>query len=99
MKRIQYIAMLAMSIFLGLAGCYKDKGNYDIDIPAEPEVSELDTLYEAVAGDSLIIAPVIKGIAPEFLHCSWRIYVPEAPVQEDYMYEGNELRILFGLGA
>ncbi|MBD1426993.1 PKD-like family lipoprotein [Sphingobacterium arenae] len=82
-----------------MSSCYKDKGNYDIDMPTEPVVTGLDTLYHAVAGDSLIIEPQITGIPAEHLSCSWRIYVPEEISPEHNRYEGNSLRIIFGLQA
>src|SRR5690606_26127699 len=82
-----------------MSSCYKDKGNYDIDMPTEPVVTGLDTLYHAVAGDSLIIEPQITGIPAEHLSCSWRIYVPQEISPEHNRYEGNSLRIIFGLQA
>ncbi|MBL1410417.1 PKD-like family lipoprotein [Sphingobacterium faecale] len=80
-------------------GCYKDKGNYQIDMPIAPEVSGLDTLYEAFVGDSLVIAPQIKGLDRQNLQCEWRIDVPEALDTDDNQYEGESLRIVFGLQA
>ncbi|WP_454880450.1 PKD-like family lipoprotein [Sphingobacterium detergens] len=82
-----------------LASCYKDKGNYVIDMPESPVLQNLDTLYEAMTGDSLVIQPKIVGLAAENLECDWRIDVPEALVPEANHYKGNALRIVFGLEA
>jgi hypothetical protein len=79
--------------------CYKDKGNHDIHMPQEPTVAQLDTLYEAIVGDSLIISPKITGIAPADLICNWHILVPEEVDETSNRYEGNSLRIVFGLQA
>lgn len=91
--------MTIITTVLLLTNCYKDKGNYTIDIPLEPEVTELDTLYEAFVGDSLVIAPKIKGIQADQLQCNWRIYVPEEVDTTQNRYEGDALRIVFGLQA
>lgn len=81
------------------SSCYKDMGNYAIDMPIEPQVAGLDTLYHAVVGDSLIIEPTITGIPQEHIQCAWRIYVPEELSPEHNRYEGTSLRIPFGLQA
>lgn len=96
MKGIHAIFCVWLAV---LASCYKDKGNYVIDMPAAPVVAGLDTLYEASVGDSLIIAPKITGIDPTSLQCHWRIDVPEAVVPEANHYDGPALRIVFGLQA
>lgn len=94
---IRWIIIVAV-LFL-LTNCYKDKGNYQIDMPLEPEVVGLDTLYEAFVGDSLVIVPQIKGIPADKLQGDWRIYVPEAVDSGQNRYQGTELRIVFGLQA
>ena len=43
-----------------LAACYRDKGNYDYNVPEEPIVTNLDTVYSVFVGDSLIIKPTVK---------------------------------------
>lgn len=94
-----YYALCLTAIAGSFSSCYKDLGNYDINIPIEPEIKGLDTLYRAVVGDSLIINPTITGIPLEHLHCSWRLYVPEEISPDRHAYEGNSLRIVFGLRA
>lgn len=94
---IRWITLI--TIVFVLTSCYKDKGNYQIDIPLEPQVTELDTLYEAFVGDSLVIIPNIKGIATDQLQYNWRIDVPEAVDGDLNHYEGPALRIVFGLQA
>lgn len=81
-----------------LVSCYKDKGNYDINMPATPVVTNLDTLYSAVVGDSLIITPTVTIDSKDSLQLEWRIGVPE--IKGGYLYfTGPSLRMLFGLEA
>lgn len=80
-------------------GCYKDKGNYSIDIPHEPIVQGLDTVYEVRVGDSLIIKPKITGVELSNLSYDWQISAPEAIDPEVNHYRGATLRLAFGLGA
>ncbi len=99
-KTLKISAIACVAIVLGcISSCHKDKGNYEIDMPIEPEVTGLDTLYRAIVGDSLIITPHITGISSEHLECDWRLYVPEEISPEHNRYEGNDLRIVFGLQA
>lgn len=81
-----------------LAACARDKGNYDyIDIP-DPVVTNLDTAYIAIVGDSLIISPTVElKSGKNDYSCFWQIAVPERAMSLDY--EGRELRIVFGLAA
>lgn len=81
-----------------LASCSKDKGNYDyINIP-DPVITNLDTAYLAISGDSLIISPTVKlNTGDNDYSCLWKISVPEKAMTMDY--EGKELRIVFALGA
>src|SRR5690554_2912317 len=81
-----------------LSACYGDKGNYDINIPTAPTVIGLDTVYQAVVGDSLIIEPEITGIDASQLKAEWRISVPESG-EGQYVFEGLSLRTVFGLKA
>ncbi|SDG44804.1 PKD-like family lipoprotein [Chitinophaga filiformis] len=97
MKRtLLYILIVSLAPFL--SACFKDKGNYDYIKLGEPVVSNLDTLYTVFTGDSLIISP--KIVLPEGrtdLTCYWKIEIPEEARSDDY--EGQELRIVYGLGA
>src|SRR5690606_11024434 len=101
MRRIKtiYFAICITAMLGCFSSCYKDMGNYAIDMPIEPQVAGLDTLYHAVVGDSLIIEPTITGIPQEHIQCAWRIYVPEELSPEHNRYEGTSLRIPFGLQA
>lgn len=89
---------LYIILLLILAACAKDKGNYDyINIP-DPVVKGLDTAYAAIVGDSLIITPeVLLKSGKNDYSCFWKIEVPEKAMSMDY--EGQSLRIVFGLGA
>lgn len=79
-----------------LAACYKDKGNYTYNVPPVPVIKNLDTVYSAIVGDSLVIAPTvtIAGSHPK-LGFTWKITVPEQLKSLDF--EGPALRTIFGL--
>ena len=79
-----------------LAACHKDLGNYDINIPIEPKLINLDSVYTASVGDSLIIKPKIEGADAANVELQWRISVMEG---NDVLYNGPALRIIFGLQA
>lgn len=90
--------LTAIICFLLLTACYKDKGNYDINMPLTPAVSGLDSVYNAVVGDSLIITPKITIANSDSLVLEWRISAPE--VEAGFLYfTGPSLRMLFGLQA
>lgn len=80
-----------------LSACSKDKGNYDYVAVPEPVISNIDTAYVAISGDSLIISPKVVLSGPKDYSCEWKIDVPERAMSLDYT--GKELRIVFGLGA
>lgn len=90
--------LTAIICFLFCAACYKDKGNYDINMPATPVVKDLDSVYNAVVGDSLIITPKVTIEGNDSLALEWRISAPESPTGS-YNFTGPSLRILFGLQA
>lgn len=79
------------------AGCYKDKGNYDYNVPEEPIVTNLDTVYSVFVGDSLIIKPTIAYTDPAMLRFDWKIAIPE--LLSDLTFKGPEVRTVYGLGA
>ena len=91
-KKLLALAVLVLS----MAACHKDLGNYDINMPLEPEVTSLDTLYTAVVGDSLKINPGVKAPAGVQLELSWKISVMEG---NDLTFVGPVMKVIFGLQA
>ncbi|MFC3198626.1 PKD-like family lipoprotein [Parapedobacter deserti] len=90
--------VIALSILSILSvSCYKDKGNYDINMPVAPEVTNLLETYGAIVGDSLIIEPEIIAPADADIELEWRIGVPEADSSIEQV--GPSLRMVFGLQA
>ncbi|TCD02762.1 hypothetical protein EZ437_01870 [Pedobacter psychroterrae] len=89
------ICLLAVMVF-SLSACHKDLGDYDINMPTEPEVTTLDSVYTAVVGDSLIIDPGIKAPAGAEIELSWKISVM---IGNDVTYTGPKMKIIFGLAA
>jgi hypothetical protein len=98
-NRLLFILSVCISMSLLSTSCYKDKGNYEYNMPVIPIVEGLDTLYSAYVGDSLIISPTYKDISPDDIECSWEIAVPEAINPDQYKYSGKSLRTIFGLQA
>ncbi|MGV3766760.1 MAG: PKD-like family lipoprotein [Chitinophagaceae bacterium] len=97
---IRNISILtAFAAFVTLAGCYKDKGNYSYNEPETPLVTNLDTLYKVLVGDSLIIAPEIKMETDADLMLTWKISVVSGTgaVNRDVLDTGASMRIVFGL--
>ena len=81
-----------------LTACYKDKGNYDYHPLQEPVITNFDTAYTAVVGDSFIIATKVKLASGNTDYQGlWQISIPGQMGTQDYT--GQELRIVFGLGA
>lgn len=95
MRKLFFIIPAAWLLLL--TACYKDKGNYTYDFPAEPVVSGLDTLYTVWVGDSLKIEPKVSiGNSAPNLNYQWKISIPEE--FRDTSFSGPALKLAFGLG-
>jgi hypothetical protein len=92
------IVYILAGLSLCAGSCYKDKGNYGYNSPAKPVVTGLDSVYPAIVGDSLIIAPSITIASKAKLGYEWRIMVGGDSLRTDYYYS-PQLRILFALSA
>jgi len=95
MRKLFIIIVAALVVVV--AGCYKDKGNYDYSAPEEPLVTNLDTVYSVFVGDSLIVKPTIRYTNPAMLRFDWKIAIPE--LLSDLSFKGPEIRTVYGLGA
>lgn len=96
MKKISIY--LVMGLFLAVTSCYKDLGDYVYQSPDEPQVSNLDSVYNVFVGDSLIIHPTITTRNPKAnIGLSWTITV--ADEARSVTYQGKELKIVYGLNA
>jgi hypothetical protein len=91
------LTAITLAILLVMAGCYKDKGNYEYNVPEEPLVTNLDTVYKVLVGDSLIVSPTITFHNKNLLGYEWKIAVPE--LNSELYYKGPEIRTIFGLSA
>ena len=96
MRNLIIYILAGLSLFAG--SCYKDKGNYSYNAPATPVVTGLDSVYNAILGDSLIVAPTISIASKARLGYEWRILVGGDSLRTDYYYT-PQLRILFTLAA
>lgn len=85
------------ALLLVVAGCYKDKGNYTYDVPEDPIITNLDTVYAVFVGDSLIVKPTVTTTSKANLSFEWKIIVPEQLTE--LTYKGPEIRIIFGLSS
>ena len=100
MKQLRTLPYIVAGVVLSLlwVACYKDKGNYSYNMPEEPEITQLDSIYSVFVGDSLIIEPSVKMNGNTALRYEWRIAVPD-PEMEDVVDSGSSMRVIFGLGA
>ena len=89
------IGLVALSL-ITLSACHKDLGDYEINMPATPEVVNLDSVYTAIVGDSLIIKPTINNTKGDDIELQWRISVMTG---NDVKFTGPALKIIFGLEA
>src|SRR5688572_30508930 len=92
------LLLFIFPLLILLIACYKDKGNYTYSLPEAPMVSDLDTVYSAIVGDSLIISPTItKSNGTGDLSFDWSILIPEELRSLDI--SGPQLKMIFSLGA
>ncbi|RPD47299.1 PKD-like family lipoprotein [Paracnuella aquatica] len=99
MNKQTFIKIFCFTLLVSglLVSCYKDKGNYEYNMPEAPKVTTLDTVYSVFVGDSLIVDPGVttsKGSA--HLRYDWKIAIPEKLSHDSY--SGPQLRTIFGLG-
>jgi hypothetical protein len=94
MKRLLLVMLTAVAL-LQLA-CYKDKGNYDYHDVGAPTVTNLDTLYYAYVGDTIVIKPTVTSTDPNArFGLEWRIGI-QAELR-DTILTGNPLKFYFSL--
>lgn len=97
MKDMRKILMLFLVGAVFFTACYDDKGNYVYQVPDAPVVTNLDSVYNARVGDSLIIEPKVTIKEDVDLRFEWKINDPNAT--REIRYASRSLRILFGLDA
>lgn len=88
------LILLAVTGML-VSACYKDKGNYEYNVPEQPLITNIDSVYSVNIGDSLNVRPVVSFSDKGRLSYEWRIGVPEEFGER--LYTGSELNIIFGL--
>src|SRR5690554_4635363 len=99
MKKI--INILAVSFCFAIwVGCYKDKGNYDYTMPAEVEITAVDTAYITQFDTlSLPIDVDFGGLEEDEFEFTWRLWSDAIGNYErktigssrDLQYEVNEV--------
>jgi len=95
MKRLFFYILI---IITGFASCTKDKGNYSYHVPPMPVVTNLDTVYNAVIGDTLFIQPTVTiSDKSHVLGYQWRVSAGAG--NADLIAYGPSLRFIFGLAA
>jgi len=94
MKRLLLVTLTVFAL-LQLA-CYKDKGNYDYHPVIDPGITGIDTLYDVVIGDTLVVTPVVSNPDPHArLYYTWRLGNPKK-LWDTTLY-GNTLKYIFNL--
>lgn len=93
-QSISYIFIVLLACCA--VSCYKDLGNYTYKVPPAPVVSGLDSNYQVVLGDTLVVAPTVTvaGKSPR-LGFEWRIDVPAQDT--GYYFYGPKLQYVFAL--
>ena len=87
----QKILALLIAIALVQQACYKDKGNYDYQEIAVPQLKNLDTLYTVLIGDTLRVTPTVTSDNPNAkFGLVWRIMIPLE--MRDTTITGSELK-------
>ena len=96
MKR--YLLYLLAGLSCCAVSCYKDMGNYTYKVPASPIVTNFDTVYSAIIGDTLTIQPTVTIAEPNpKLGYQWRIDIPANDTSLNF--SGPKLQYVFGLSA
>jgi hypothetical protein len=96
MKQLRTSLYSLLAAVLLFTACSKDKGNYSYNLPEEPVITNLDTVYNVFVGDSLVIKPVITTKTKANFTLAWKISIPAELRQLDF--QGPALRTIFGLG-
>lgn len=90
----QIILALLVAVTFAQQACYKDKGNYDYQNLAIPEIKNLDTLYTVLVGDTLHVNPVITSPNPNAkLGFQWSISFPLE--LRDTTFNSSSMNFLF----
>ncbi len=97
MKKLSiYILVLAVTGF-ALTSCNKDKGNYTYHVPPMPVVN-LDTVYNATLGDTLIIDPKVT-ISDHSHKLGYAWEVQTGITTPPLVATGAQMKIIFTLAA
>jgi len=92
----QIILVLLIAFALVQQACYKDKGNYEYDLPIAPKISNFDSVYSVAIGDTLIIQPTVTTTDPNArFYYTWTISIPKE--FRDTTITGFPLKYAFGL--
>jgi hypothetical protein len=98
MQRLFYHILILAGLSFCAASCNKDKGNYSYHTPPIPVVTNLDTLYNAVIGDTLIIQPTVTiSDKSHVLGYQWRISA--GATASALIVNGLRLQMIYGLAA
>lgn len=97
MQRLFFYILILAGVGLCVASCNKDNGNYTYHLPPMP-VAHLDTVYNAILGDTLVIDPKVTiSDKSHVLGYAWEIQtgITTPPI----VSAGAQLRIVFTLAA
>ena len=98
MNKLFYHILMLTCLGLCAASCNKDKGNYSYTTPPIPVVTNLDTLYKAIIGDTLVIQPTVTiSDKSHVLGYQWRISA--GPNADALIFNGLRLQMVYGLAA
>jgi hypothetical protein len=97
MKRLFFYILILAGVGLSVTSCNKDNGNYTYHLPPMPVV-HLDTVYNAILGDTLVIDPKVTiSDKSHVLSYAWQLQT--GILTPPIVSSGTQLKIVFTLPA
>ena len=97
MQRLFFYILILAGVGLSVTSCNKDNGNYTYHVPPMPVV-KLDTVYNAILGDTLIIDPKVSiSDKSHVLGYAWQLQT--GILTPPIVASGAQLKLVFTLPA
>src|SRR4051812_17063251 len=97
MQRIFFYILMLAGVGLSMTSCHKDNGNYTYHLPPMPVV-KLDTVYNAILGDTLVIDPTVTiSDKSHVLGYAWQLQT--GILTPPIVSSGARLKLVFTLPA
>jgi len=97
MQRLFFYILILAGVGLAVTSCNKDNGNYTYHVPPTPVV-KLDTVYNAILGDTLVIDPKVTiSDKSHVLGYAWQLQT--GILTPPIVASGAQLKLVFTLPA